>query len=146
MIEEEISSEALDFGYLREAIEGRNPDLLLGFYADDAALRIVNSDAPGGPAFELRGTAQIEKCLRAVCDQEMTCAVEGIEVKRGHISFGERASTRTGRGFWFGRRWSCEEAGSRASSTWWGEYIATKGEHEKASRVGPDGRERKERT
>jgi hypothetical protein len=89
MIEEEISSEALDFGYLREAIEGRNPDLLLGFYADDAALRIVNSDAPGGPAFELRGTAQIEKCLRAVCDQEMTCAVEGMEVKRGHISFGE---------------------------------------------------------
>jgi hypothetical protein len=78
MIEGETSG-ALDFGNLREAIEGRNPDLLLGFYADDAALRILNSEAPGGPAFELRGRAQNEKCLRAVCDQEMTCAVE-----RGH--------------------------------------------------------------
>jgi hypothetical protein len=87
MIEEELSAEGgLDFGALRLAIEKRDPDLLLGFYSEAAELRIVNAAFPGGVAFELRGRSQIERYLRAVCDQQMSCTVEG------EIFFGEEGS------------------------------------------------------
>ena len=76
MIEEETTG-TLDFGTLREAIERRDPDALLGFYAEDARLRIENAVLPDGLAFELSGREQIERYLRAVCDQEMTCMVVG---------------------------------------------------------------------
>jgi hypothetical protein len=89
MIEEETTG-GLDFGILRIAIEGRDPDALLGFYAEDACLRIVNGDAPDGPVFELKGRWQIERYLRAVCDQQMTCLVEGeVVIGEGSIAFGE---------------------------------------------------------
>ena len=79
MIEEETTGE-LNFQTLRRAIERRDPDALLGFYADDACLRISHAALPGGLPFELVGRAQIERYLRAVCDQEMTCAVVGEPV------------------------------------------------------------------
>lgn len=95
MIEEETAANAggLDFEALRRGIEGRNPDLLLGFYSEDAELRIVNGDAPEGPTFELKGRAQIERYLRAVCNQEMTCLLEGEVVSgEGRITFGQRCA------------------------------------------------------
>jgi hypothetical protein len=76
MIEEEAIGR-FDCGALRIAIEGRDPDALLGFYTQDARLRIQNTALPDGVAFELRGRAQIERYLRAVCDQEMSCTVVG---------------------------------------------------------------------
>ena len=76
MIEEEATG-TLDFGALRGAIERRDPDALLSFYAEDAGLRIENAVLPDGLAFELRGKEQIERYLRAVCEQEMTCMVAG---------------------------------------------------------------------
>jgi ketosteroid isomerase-like protein len=79
------TTKTLDFGALKGAIERRDPDALLGFYADDAELRVENAALPDGKAFELRGRAQIERYLRAVCDQEMACAV------RGEAVFGERS-------------------------------------------------------
>ena len=96
MIEEQ-ATRGFDFGALRLAIEGKDPDRLLGFYAEDAELRIVNAALPDGPAFELKGRSQIERYLRAVCDQEMTCLVED-EVSSeavsggGRISFGQRCT------------------------------------------------------
>jgi hypothetical protein len=89
MIEEETSADGLDFEALRYAIENRDADALLDFYSDDAQLRIVNSGAPAGPTFELRGRAEIERYLHAVCDQDVTCAVEGESVEEGRISFSE---------------------------------------------------------
>jgi hypothetical protein len=50
MIEEEAVA-MLDFGALRIAIEGRDPVALLGFYAQEAELRIQNAALPGGVAF-----------------------------------------------------------------------------------------------
>jgi ketosteroid isomerase-like protein len=79
------TTKTLDFGALRSAIERRDPDALLGFYAEDAELRVENAAFPEGRAFELRGRGQIERYLRAVCDQEMACAV------RGEALFGERS-------------------------------------------------------
>ncbi len=67
---------ALDFGALRYAIEWCDPDLLLGFYADDARLTIVNADAPHAHPFELRGKVEIAKHLRATFGQEASHRVE----------------------------------------------------------------------
>jgi hypothetical protein len=88
MIEE--TTGRLDFGVLRDAIEGRDADALLGFYSEDAELRIVNADDQDGPAFELRGRAQIERYLRTLCDQQMTCGVEDeVVIGEGSVEFVE---------------------------------------------------------
>ena len=88
MIEEETTARP-DFGALRHAIEVRDAEALIGFYAEDAELRVLNGDAPGGPAFEQRGRSQIERYLRAVCEQEMTCLLQGEPAfGRGSVSFG----------------------------------------------------------
>jgi hypothetical protein len=94
VIEEESTAGNLDFGALREAIEDKDPDLLLGFYAEDAELRVVNGALPEGAAFELKGRGQIERYLRAVCDQQMTCVVEDdvsgeVVSGEGSMTFGE---------------------------------------------------------
>jgi hypothetical protein len=48
----------LDFEALRLAIERCDPGLMLGFYAEDARLSIVNAGAPQALPFELRGKAK----------------------------------------------------------------------------------------
>jgi ketosteroid isomerase-like protein len=79
-----------DFGALRGAIERRDPDALLGFYSEDAELRVENAAVPDGLAFELKGRARIERYLRAVCEQEMRCAVVGEPIfGEGTVSFVE---------------------------------------------------------
>ena len=70
-------AERLDFAALREAIERKDPDALLAFYADDAELCVENAALPGGRPFELSGRAQIERYLRVVCDQEVGRTVRG---------------------------------------------------------------------
>jgi len=90
VIEEETPAGRLDFGALREAIEQCEADALIGFYAEDSELRIVNAASPEGPAFELKGRSQIGRYLRAVCDQEMTCIIEGeVVLGEGSIAFCE---------------------------------------------------------
>jgi hypothetical protein len=93
---EEGTPGTLDFSALRDAIEKSEADALLGFYSEDAELRIVNADAPAGQAFELRGRAEIQKYLRAVCDQAMTCSVEDGDVEEGRISFTETCEYQDG--------------------------------------------------
>lgn len=75
----------LDFGALRDATEHKDPEALLGFYAEDAELRVENAAIPGGKAFELAGRAQIERYLKAICDQEVGRAV------RGEAVYGQRS-------------------------------------------------------
>ena len=67
---------ALDFGALRHAIEHCDPDAMLGFYAEEARLSIINPDAPRSSPFELRGKGEIAKHLRATFGQEATHRVE----------------------------------------------------------------------
>src|SRR5687767_221994 len=66
----------LDFEALRLGIERCDPDLLLGFYAEDAELSIVNVVTPHVSPFELRGKAEIAKHLRAIFGQEASHRVE----------------------------------------------------------------------
>jgi hypothetical protein len=75
--ETESGRSGFDFDALRVAIEGKDADLLLGFYSEDSELRILNAALLEGVAFELKGRSQIERYLRAVCDQEMSCTIAG---------------------------------------------------------------------
>jgi hypothetical protein len=88
MIEENTAG-GLDFGALRDAIEQRDPNLLLGFYSDDAELHVVHAGTPESAAFELRGRAEIARYLRAVLSQRMSSRVEGEAVDEDRISYSE---------------------------------------------------------
>jgi hypothetical protein len=92
VIEEETTARP-DFGALRHAIEGRDAEALIGFYAEDAELRVLNGDVPGDLAFELKGRTEIERYLRAVCDQQMSCLLEDeVVFSEGSIEFREVCS------------------------------------------------------
>ena len=66
----------LDLETLYLGIESRDPDLLLGFYAEDARLSIVNTGTPHAPPFELRGKWEIAKYQRTTFGQEASHRVE----------------------------------------------------------------------
>jgi hypothetical protein len=53
----------LDLETLYLGIESCDPDLLLGFYCDNARLSIVNTDTQHVPPFELHGKGEIAKHL-----------------------------------------------------------------------------------
>jgi hypothetical protein len=57
-------------------MERRDPDLMLGFYAEDARLSIVNARTPHASPFELCGKGEIAKYLRATFGQEASHRVE----------------------------------------------------------------------
>jgi hypothetical protein len=67
---------ALDWETLRLGIERCDPDLLIGFYAADARLSIVNADAAHASPFELRGKGEIAKHLRVAFGPETSHRVE----------------------------------------------------------------------
>jgi hypothetical protein len=79
----------LDFGALRQAIERCDPDLILGFYAEEANLSIVNAQAQRSSPFELCGKAEIAKHLRAAFGQETSHRVEGEDVGEDRVTFRE---------------------------------------------------------
>ncbi len=83
------ASGGLDFETLRRAIEGRDADTLVGFYADDAKVLTVNKNATPSSPRVLRGREQIFEYLRDVCAREMTHRVENEVVGDRRISFFE---------------------------------------------------------
>ncbi len=87
---ERKAAKGLDFEALRLGIERCDPALILGFYADDAKLSIVNADAPQNSPFELRGKSEIAKHLRAVFGQETSHRVEREVVGEDRVTFREK--------------------------------------------------------
>ena len=70
------SDKRLDLETLYLGIESCDPDLLLGFYADDARLSIVNAVALHAFPFELRGKGEIAKHLRVAFGQKASHRIE----------------------------------------------------------------------
>jgi hypothetical protein len=70
------AANGLDFEALQVGIERCDPDLVLGFYAEEAQLTIVNALTPHASPFELYGKAEIAKHLRAIFGQEASHRVE----------------------------------------------------------------------
>jgi len=83
------ATDGLDFEALRHAIERCDPDIVLGFYAEDAQLSIVNAEAPQGVTFELRGKAEIAKYLRATFGQGASHRVEREVIGKYRVTFRE---------------------------------------------------------
>ena len=79
----------LDFEALRHAIERCEPDLILGFYSEEANLSIVNAQAQRSSPFELCGKAEIAKHLRAAFGQQASHRVEGEVVGEDRVTFRE---------------------------------------------------------
>jgi SnoaL-like domain len=79
----------LNFEALRLGIERCDPEFVLGFYAEDARLSIVNAVILRAAPFELHGKAEIAKHLRAVFGQKMLHRVERGVVGKDRTTFRE---------------------------------------------------------
>jgi hypothetical protein len=91
----------LDLETLCLGIESCDPDLLLGFYADDARLSIVNTDTPHAPPFELCGKGEIAKHLRTTFGQEASHRVErDAAVGEDRVTFREACEYSDGGRVW----------------------------------------------
>lgn len=80
---------AFDFEVLRRAIEGRDAETLLDFYADDAELLTVNRNTTPSSPYTMRGKEEIGEYLRDVFGREMTHKVENEVVGEDRIAFQE---------------------------------------------------------
>ena len=77
----------VDIESLRRAIEERDIDLMLGFYADDAELRIVNRLHPPSNPYELRGKGQIAEFQRRIFARDMKHRLEREVVGEKRVAF-----------------------------------------------------------
>jgi ketosteroid isomerase-like protein len=69
-------SHAVSIAELKRAIEGRDAKALIGLYADDALLRIIDHDNPPSKPRELRGRQAIAAYYDDVCGRAMTHQIE----------------------------------------------------------------------
>lgn len=79
----------LVFEALRDNIERRDPNRLIGLYAKPAHLSVVNAGVPQASPFELRGKAEIAKHLRAIFDQGASHRIERGVVDEDRVRFRE---------------------------------------------------------
>jgi SnoaL-like domain len=80
---------SLDFEAMRRAIEGKDYEALVSFYADDAELRVVNKNTTPSSPTVLRGKEEISEMLRDVCGRAMTHHVEDEVVGENRVSYNE---------------------------------------------------------
>ncbi len=83
------TSGRLDFETLRQAIEERDAETLVGLYTEDAELLTINRNTTPSSPQVLRGKEQIGEYLRDVCSREMTHRVENEVVGENRIAFQE---------------------------------------------------------
>jgi SnoaL-like protein len=84
------TDKGLSFEALRLGIERCDPELLIGFYAEDARLSTVNAKAPHAAPFELRGKAEIAKHLRVTFGPETSHRIErGSVIGDDRVTFRE---------------------------------------------------------
>jgi hypothetical protein len=92
---------ALDWEKLRLGIERCDADLLIGFYAEDARLSIVNAAAPLALPFELRGKGEIAKHLRVAFGPEASHRVgRDATVGEERVTFREACEYQDGDRVW----------------------------------------------
>jgi hypothetical protein len=80
-------SQSFDAEALRRGIEERDAATLLGLYAEDAELRVVDqSDQPSRPKV-IRGRAAIGEYFADVCGRDMTHKIERLVVGDDNAAF-----------------------------------------------------------
>jgi ketosteroid isomerase-like protein len=81
------TSRAFDAETLRRAIEERDADTLLGLYAPDAELYVMDrNDQPSHPRI-VRGRDAIGEYYADVCGRDMTHKLERLVVTGDHAAF-----------------------------------------------------------
>jgi len=77
---------------LSRAIEGRDASSLVGFYADNAVIRIIDQDNPPSRPNELKGREAIAAYFTDVCGRAMTHKVEAGVMDGDRIAFTQRCA------------------------------------------------------
>jgi ketosteroid isomerase-like protein len=77
---------------MKQALERSDVDTLIGLYADDAEMEIVDRDRPPSAPMRLVGRPAIEAFWRDVCAREMIHAVGEEVVGSGRAAFVERCA------------------------------------------------------
>ena len=77
---------AFDFPRLKRALETRDAELLVGLYAEDAEMTIVDRDRPPSAPLHLSGRDAIAAFWRDVCAREMTHAVTHEVLGEGRVA------------------------------------------------------------
>ena len=80
---------ALDFEALRRAIEESDAETLIGLYADDVEVKIVNKNTPPSMPSLFRGKESIAEYLRDVCGRDIKHRIEAEVVGEERIAFNE---------------------------------------------------------
>jgi ketosteroid isomerase-like protein len=84
---ERAAAGGLDLETFRQAAEGKDPDSLLGLYADDAEyVRVDRNSTPSSP-MALRGKEEISEYLRDVFSRDMTHSIENEVVGENRAAF-----------------------------------------------------------
>jgi ketosteroid isomerase-like protein len=78
---------AVSIAELRRAIEGRDAKALIGLYADDALLRIIDHDNPPSKPRELKGRQAIAAYYEDVCGRAMTHHIEAGVSNGNELAF-----------------------------------------------------------
>jgi hypothetical protein len=81
-----------DWAALKRALERSDAETLIGLYAEDAEMTIVDRNRPPSAPMRLAGRAAIEQFWRDVCARDMTHAVGNEVVGDGRLSFVERCA------------------------------------------------------
>jgi hypothetical protein len=80
----------IDLAAIRRAIEGNDPRMIAGLYADDATIQIVDRDHPPGHPLEIEGIDAITEFHREISLRPITHIVDrGVE-SPDRIAFAER--------------------------------------------------------
>jgi SnoaL-like domain len=81
------TGQSFDPGVLRRSIEERDATTLLGLYAEDAELQVVDrNDQPSNPKI-LRGRKAIGEYLADVCGRDMTHTIRRLVVSENNAAF-----------------------------------------------------------
>ncbi|HXL88621.1 MAG TPA: nuclear transport factor 2 family protein [Streptosporangiaceae bacterium] len=83
----QITSQSFDAAAFRRGIEERDAATLLGLYAEDAELHVVDSnDQPSNPKI-IRGRQAIGEYFADVCGRDMTHTMERLVVSDSGAAF-----------------------------------------------------------
>lgn len=78
-----------DLAALRRGIEERDAECLVGLYAQDAELRMVDKVNPPSQPRVLHGQREIAEYLTDICGREMTHRVDHLMTDGNSVSFTE---------------------------------------------------------
>jgi hypothetical protein len=74
---------------LRRGIEGRDAQVLLSLYSDDAEIRMVDHQSQPSHPKVMHGRPQISAMFSDVCGREMTHKLESVVIEGDHVAFME---------------------------------------------------------